>query len=149
MTSLNTALKTLTEGLVITEQEMVSVMQEIMSGDADAAQIQTFLVSLSNRGESVSEITGAARVMRDMASTIKSPEMATDCCGTGGDGMNTYNISTAVGFILAACGIPVAKHGNRAASSKSGAADALEVLVSLDDALIIHIAYVYIYIYIY
>jgi len=136
MTTLNSALNKITEGTVLSEKEMISVMQEIMSGDADAGQIETFLISLSNRGESVSEITGAARVMRDMAATINSPKLATDCCGTGGDGMNTYNISTAVGFIIAACGIPLAKHGNRAASSKSGAADTLEALgINLDISL--------------
>ena len=128
MTSLNDALKIIAQNTVLTEEQMVSVMHEIMSGDADSGQIKEFLTHLANRGESVSEITGAARVMREMAATISSPEFATDCCGTGGDGMNTYNISTAVGFILAACGIPVAKHGNRAASSKSGAADTLEAL---------------------
>jgi len=133
MTNLDSALNKISQDAVLTEKEMISVMQEIMSGDADSNQIETFLTSLSARGESVSEITGAARVMRDMAATIKSPDLATDCCGTGGDGMSTYNISTAVGFVLAACDIPVAKHGNRAASSKSGAADALEALgVNLD-----------------
>ncbi len=128
MTNLNRAIEKTSQGSVLTEEEMVLTMQEIMHGDADEDQIETFLVQLSHRGESVSEITGAARVMREMAQTINSPTLATDCCGTGGDGMNTYNISTAVGFILAACGIPVAKHGNRAASSKSGAADTLEAL---------------------
>jgi len=133
MTNLDSAINKISQDAVLTEKEMISVMQEIMSGDADSNQIETFLTSLSARGESVSEITGAARVMRDMAATIKSPDLATDCCGTGGDGMSTYNISTAVGFVLAACDIPVAKHGNRAASSKSGAADALEALgVNLD-----------------
>lgn len=137
MTHLNFALNTIAQGSVLTEEAMVSVMQEIMGGDADSNQIETFLINLSTRGESVSEITGAARVMRNMAATINSPDMATDCCGTGGDGMSTYNISTAVSFVLAACGIPIAKHGNRAASSKSGAADALEALgINLDMPLV-------------
>lgn len=133
MTNLNSAINKITEDTVLKEKEMISAMQEIMNGSADSTQIETFLVSLSKRGEDVSEITGAARVMREMASTINSPDLATDCCGTGGDGMSTYNVSTAVGFVLAACGIPVAKHGNRAASSKSGAADVLEALgINLD-----------------
>lgn len=128
MTNLNNAIAKVLQGSVLTEEEMILVMQEIMNGDANKDQIETFLVQLSLRGESVSEITGAARVMREMAQTINSPNMATDCCGTGGDGMNTFNISTAVGFIVAASGIPIAKHGNRSASSKSGAADTLEAL---------------------
>ncbi len=128
MTCLNNSINKILQGSVLTEKEMVLTMQEIMHGDANQDHIETFLNQLSLRGESVSEITGAARVMRNMAQTIDSPPLATDCCGTGGDGMNTYNISTAVGFILAGCGIPIAKHGNRAASSKSGAADTLEAL---------------------
>ena len=117
----------------LTEEEMQSVMQDIMDGKVEDVEIATLLTQLTERGESVSEITGAARVMRNMASTINAPENALDCCGTGGDGAGTYNISTAVALVSAACGIPVAKHGNRAASSKSGAADVLEALgVNLD-----------------
>jgi anthranilate phosphoribosyltransferase len=107
---------------------MESVMRDIMQGKAEEDQIETLLCTLADRGEGVSEITGAARVMREMASTINAPDNALDCCGTGGDGANTYNISTAVAIISAACGVPVAKHGNRASSSKSGAADVLEAL---------------------
>ena len=88
---------------------------------------------LSIRGETIEEITGAARVMRQKALPINAPLGAVDCCGTGGDKSGSYNISTAVAIVAAACGVPIAKHGNRSASSKSGAADVLEALgVNLD-----------------
>lgn len=133
MTSLDSALNKISQSSVLTQEEMQNVMRQIMNGDAAEDQIATLLTSLAERGEAVSEITGAARVMREMASAIKAPIGALDCCGTGGDGVGTYNISTAVALVCAACGVPMAKHGNRAASSKSGAADALEALgVNLD-----------------
>ncbi|HPF79128.1 MAG TPA: anthranilate phosphoribosyltransferase [Alphaproteobacteria bacterium] len=128
MTSLDQYLNNISEGAVLTEQEMESVMRQIMKGDAQDEQIAALLTRLAERGEAVSEITGAARVMREMAAGINAPSDAMDCCGTGGDGSGTYNISTAVALVSAACGVPVAKHGNRAASSKSGAADVLEAL---------------------
>lgn len=128
MTSLDFALNKISQGSVLTQKEMETAMQNIMQGAANDTQIAELLTNLSERGEAVSEITGAARVMRDMATTIKAPINALDCCGTGGDGVGTYNISTAVALVSAACGVPVAKHGNRAASSKSGAADVLEAL---------------------
>lgn len=128
MTVLSSSLKKISQGSVLAEKEMEDVMREIMQGGADEADIATLLTTLSERGESVSEITGAARVMREMASAINAPDNAFDCCGTGGDGAGTYNISTAVALVSAACGVPVAKHGNRASSSKSGAADVLEAL---------------------
>ena len=133
MTSLDSVLNQISQGSVLTQEEMQDVMHQIMNGDSAEDQIATLLTSLAERGEAVSEITGAARVMREMASAIQAPVGALDCCGTGGDGVGTYNISTAVALVCAACGVPVAKHGNRAASSKSGAADALEALgVNLD-----------------
>lgn len=133
MTSLDTHLNTVEQGFVLKQQAMEDVMRVIMSGDASDAQIEQLLRGLSARGEAVSEITGAAKVMRDMAAAIDAPIGALDCCGTGGDGSGTYNISTAVALVAAACGVPMAKHGNRAASSKSGAADVLEALgVNLD-----------------
>lgn len=133
MTTLDSILKKLDQVSDLTTEEMIDAMQIIMQGDASEDQIERFLVSLSNKGETVEEITGAATVMRDMATTINAPDGALDCCGTGGDGQSTYNISTAVALVSAACGVPVAKHGNRAASSKSGAADVLEALeVNLD-----------------
>ncbi len=133
MTFLDLTLNKISQYSVLTQEEMQDIMRQIMNGDATEEQITTLLTTLAERGEAVSEITGAARVMRDMASAITAPANALDCCGTGGDGVGTYNISTAVALVCAACGVPVAKHGNRAASSKSGAADALEALgVNLD-----------------
>ena len=112
----------------LTEDEMIAAMTVIMDGEASEADMAAFLTRLAARGETVDEITGAARVMRVKATTIKAPYGAVDCCGTGGDKSGTYNISTAVALVAAACGVPVAKHGNRAATSKSGAADVLEAL---------------------
>ena len=107
----------------------------MISGSATPAQIGAYLMGLAVRGETVDELIGSARILRQMAVTIAAPENAVDCCGTGGDHSNTLNISTAVAIVVAACGVPVAKHGNRAASSKSGAADVLEALgVNLDIA---------------
>ena len=112
---------------------MIAAMTQIMDGTVSESDLSAFLVNMAERGETVDEITGAARVMREKASGIKAPYGAVDCCGTGGDNSGTYNISTAVALVAAACGVPVAKHGNRAASSKSGAADVLEILgVNLD-----------------
>ena len=110
----------------LSESEMADCMTGIMAGRVADADIAVFLSTLHERGESAGEITGAARVMRGLASTIDAPPGAIDCCGTGGDGLKTLNISTAVALVCAACGVSVAKHGNRAASSASGAADVLE-----------------------
>ncbi len=110
------------------EEEMIEVMRSIMEGAVPESDLGAFLSALAGRGETVDEITGAARVMREKALTIKAPYDAVDCCGTGGDGAGTYNISTATALVAAACGAPVAKHGNRASSSKSGTADVLELL---------------------
>lgn len=116
----------------LSEEAMIQAMNEIMNGASAPADIARFLVDMNDRGETVDEITGAARVLRSKAATIEAPYDALDCCGTGGDAQGdiggTYNISTAVALLAAACGVPVAKHGNRASSSKSGAADVLEAL---------------------
>ncbi len=105
----------------------------MMSGDATPAQIGGFLMALRVRGETVEEITGGAMTMRAKALAIEAPEDAMDVVGTGGDAHGTYNISTATAFVVAGAGVPVAKHGNRAFSSKSGAADVLAALgVNLD-----------------
>ncbi len=120
-------------GASLEEDEAAEAFTVIMSGEATAAQIGGFLIGLRVRGESVAEITGAARAMRAKALTIDAPRTAIDCCGTGGDGSGSYNISTAVAFVVAAAGVPVAKHGNRALSSRCGAADVLSFLgVNLD-----------------
>jgi anthranilate phosphoribosyltransferase len=115
-------------GQSLSKDEMSSCMQSIMEGHWSNEQIAAFLMGLSIKGETVDEITGAALVMRDKALPINAPANAVDCCGTGGDKSGTYNISTAVAIVAAACGVPIAKHGNRSASSKSGAADVLEAL---------------------
>ncbi|MHA1153261.1 MAG: anthranilate phosphoribosyltransferase [Alphaproteobacteria bacterium] len=105
----------------------------IMSGDATPAQMGGFLMALRVRGETVAEITGAARAMRAKMLTIEAPEGAVDTCGTGGDATGSFNISTGGSLVVAACGVPVAKHGNRALSSKAGAADVLTALgVNID-----------------
>ncbi len=120
-------------GLTLSENEMVDAVSGIMEGKCNDPQIAAFLMGMSMRGETIDEITGAAKVMRAKALPINAPAGAVDCCGTGGDKSGTYNISTAVAIVAAACGVPVAKHGNKSASSKSGAADVLEALgVNLD-----------------
>ncbi|MDA8231727.1 MAG: anthranilate phosphoribosyltransferase [Magnetospirillum sp.] len=117
----------------LSESEAEGAFQTIMSGEATPAQIGALLMALRVRGETVAEITGAARAMRGKALPLDAPQGAIDTCGTGGDGAGTYNISTAAAFVVAACGVPVAKHGNRASSSKSGSADVLAALgVDLD-----------------
>lgn len=127
------SLRKIEDGGFLSEEEMIACMSEIMDGQWNDTEIASFLTGLSARGETVEEITGAAKVMREKALPINAPDGAVDCCGTGGDKSGTYNISTAVAIVAAACGVPVAKHGNRSASSKSGAADVLEALgINLD-----------------
>ena len=132
----------------LSEGEMIEVMEQIMSGGATQAQIGAFITALRMKGETVDEITGAARVMRERATPIRvgrglvdidrddiniDQETILDVVGTGGDGTNTFNISTTVTFVVSACGVKVAKHGNRSVSSLCGSADVLEKLgVNLD-----------------
>ena len=117
------------EGISLTEAEAVEVMNGIMSGDATPAQIGAFLVAFRLKGETIEEVTGFARVMRDRATRIDCRAYPiVDTCGTGGDGKHTFNISTAAAFVAAAAGASIAKHGGRAASSKAGSADVLTAL---------------------
>ena len=111
----------------LTKGEMNSVMRLIMTGEATDAQIGGFLIGLRLKGETVDEIVGAAEVMRELASKVQVNDAGlVDTCGTGGSGVNKFNVSTASAFVAAAAGVRIAKHGNRAASSKSGSADLLE-----------------------
>lgn len=121
------ALHLLLERKDLDQDEMRTVMRNIMSGACTPAQIAGFLVALRLKGETVDEITAAAEVMRDLSTRVHVEEKyLIDTCGTGGDGTNTFNISTTAAFVTAAAGARVAKHGNRSVSSKSGSADVLE-----------------------
>jgi anthranilate phosphoribosyltransferase len=123
----------LATGRSLSESEAQAAFDIMMSGDATPSQMGAFLMAMRVRGETVAEITGAARAMRARALHVQAPADAIDTCGTGGDGGGTFNISTAAAFVLAACGVPVAKHGNRNLSSKSGSADVLTALgVNID-----------------
>jgi len=117
------------------EDEAEAAFGAMLDGKLADADIAEFLVALSDRGETAAEIAGAARAMRARLVAVAAPATAIDVCGTGGDGYHTLNVSTAVSIVVAAAGVPVAKHGNRAASSKAGAADTLEALgLDLDRA---------------
>jgi len=116
------------DGSALSEQEAERAFDIMMSGDATPSQMGGFLMALRVRGETIEEITGAVRVMRAKAIHVTAPDGAMDIVGTGGDASGTYNVSTTTALVVAGCGVPVAKHGNRAASSKSGAADVLSAL---------------------
>jgi anthranilate phosphoribosyltransferase len=115
-------------GAELSRSEAFEAFEAVLSGDVTPAQIGGFLMALRVRGEAVEEITGAVAAMRARMLRVKAPAGAVDIVGTGGDGAGSYNISTLAALIVAACGVPVAKHGNRAASSKSGSSDALTAL---------------------
>ncbi|QIG80428.1 anthranilate phosphoribosyltransferase [Stakelama tenebrarum] len=119
----------------LSRESAAQAFADILDGKTSDEAVAAFLVALSERGETSIEIAEAARAMRARLIPITAPAGAIDVCGTGGDGQHTLNVSTAVALVVAACGVPVAKHGNRAASSKSGAADTLEALgLNLDRA---------------
>jgi anthranilate phosphoribosyltransferase len=144
---IKSAIARVVERVDLSEAEMISVMDEIMGGEATPAQIASFITALRMKGETVEEITGAARVMRARVTPIRvgkivdidrdeiniERESILDTCGTGGSGTKTFNVSTTVALVLAASGVKVAKHGNRSVSSACGSADVLEKLgVNLD-----------------
>lgn len=121
------ALSTLVEGRNLSTEEMVTVMRQVMTGEANDAQIGALLVALRMKGESIDEIAGAAQVMRELATGVEvEADHLVDIVGTGGDGANLFNVSTASAFVAAAAGASVAKHGNRSVSSSTGSADVLE-----------------------
>jgi anthranilate phosphoribosyltransferase len=135
---LKTLLAHVAQGRGLSESDAEAAFDIIMSGNATASQMGAFLMALRVRGETVDEITGAARIMRAKAVAVDAPPGAIDTCGTGGDSSGSFTISTASALVVAGCGVPVAKHGNRALSSKSGSADVLSALgVNIDADLAI------------
>ena len=121
-------LEKLLNNISLNQEESRDVMFKIMSGEYDDVQIAGFLIALRAKGEKSEEIAGFAQAMRDKMTHIKSVDDAIDMCGTGGDASGTFNISTAASFVVAGAGVPVAKHGNRSMTSKSGSADVLTAL---------------------
>jgi anthranilate phosphoribosyltransferase len=129
-TMIREGIQAVVSGQDLSEADAAAVMTEIMDGEATPAQIAAFITGLRMKGETVDEITGCARIMRDKATLIRTPEGSTpvDTAGTGGDGARTFNISTTAAFVAAGAGVMMAKHGNRAASSECGSADLLEAM---------------------
>ncbi|MCJ7809163.1 MAG: anthranilate phosphoribosyltransferase, partial [Desulfobulbaceae bacterium] len=122
-------LEEIINGKHLSEESMSRMITEILSGNITPAQIGAFMGALSTKGETFEELIGAARAMRRKATRIQTtPSVVLDTCGTGGDGTHTFNISTTTAFVVAACGVTVAKHGNRSVSSQCGSADLLEAL---------------------
>ena len=122
------AINSVVSGQSLSMEDAATVMEEIMEGEATPAQLGAFLTALSLKGETPEEIAGMARVMREKALRVNVAGPLVDTCGTGGDGKNSFNISTAAAFVAAGAGLKVAKHGNRAASGSCGSADVLEAL---------------------
>ena len=128
-------------GADLTEKEMRTVVTDLMDGQATPAQIGALLTALHIKGETVAEISGAAGAMRAMATSVRPGRAVIDTCGTGGDGCHTFNISTCAAFVVAAAGLCVAKHGNRAMSGTVGGADVLETLGARIELSPQHVAY--------
>lgn len=128
------AISKITSGLHLEENEMSEVMLDLLEGRATDAQIGAFLIALNMKGETVKEVLGAAKIMRQLSAKVEvNKEKLVDTCGTGGSGIGIFNVSTTAAFVASACGARVAKHGNRSATRKSGSADLLEVAgVSLE-----------------
>src|SRR5207249_10182513 len=123
-----TALAAVVEGRTLTLGEARAAMGSVMDGEATPALLAALLVALRMRGETVDELAGFATAMRERVVPVAAPDGAIDTCGTGGDNSGTFNISTTAALVVAAAGIPVAKHGNRAITSRSGSADVLDAL---------------------
>jgi len=121
-------IKRLSAGETLSTEDATFVFTAMMEGNVSPARIAAVLTAIAMRGPALEEIIGGARALRSHAVRVDAPDNAIDLCGTGGDNHGTLNISTAVSFVVAACGVPVAKHGNRAMSSRTGAADVLEAL---------------------
>src|SRR5271166_6740456 len=131
--NLKPAIARLAAGETLTDDQAEAAFDIIMSGEATPAQIGALLMAMRVRGETVAELTGAVRAMRARMTAIEAPADAMDVCGTGGDNAGTLNVSTAVTFVLAGLGVTVAKHDNRALSSRTGGADVLAALgVNID-----------------
>ena len=128
METMKPILAAIAAGRTLTRAEAEAAFGHLFSGEATSAQMGALLMGLRVRGETVDEITGAVTAMRAKMLTVAAPAGAVDIVGTGGDGHGTYNVSTLASFIVAACGVPVAKHGNRASSSRSGSSDVLSAL---------------------